>query len=107
MSNASNPETPPDPVQHPPELSDQTWRSEHLQEPSKVLSMGCLMPLATLVVGGTILLVVPAIQVTPARGATRSSRLQWQERQAEIQQALAEQREYLAQCEGELENPTE
>jgi hypothetical protein len=47
------------------------------------------------------------LQLQAARGATRSSRLQWQERQAEIQQALAEQREYLAQCEAELENPAE
>jgi hypothetical protein len=40
-----------------------------------------------LLIGGGFILLVPA--ATTTRGATRSARLQWQERQAEIHRAVA------------------
>lgn len=50
--------------------------------------------LSLLAVGiGGVLLLLPAI-TTPTRGATRSTRLQWEERQAEIDRAIAQQQAF-------------
>ena len=40
--------------------------------------------------GGAVLLVAASVFVTPTMGATRSARLTWQQRGAEIEQAVAE-----------------
>lgn len=102
MSNAHNNVALPDPVQHPPESSDESWRSEHLQEPSRWFFKGCLAPLLmmTIVLGGSYLLLLPS----PGRseGATHSSQLQRNERLAEIEAAFAQQRELLTQNEPDI-----
>ncbi|MBN2477261.1 MAG: hypothetical protein JXB62_21820 [Pirellulales bacterium] len=50
--------------------------------------------IALLVAGGVGLLLLPALDFRATRGATRSARLQWQERRSEIQQAVAREQAY-------------
>ena len=45
-------------------------------------------------VGGVIVVCLPALQSHRTCGATRSSKLQWEQRQIEIDQAIAAEQEY-------------
>jgi hypothetical protein len=91
----------PHPVHHPPleapsndleivwidEVPHTTW-----------IDQGVITTASLLALGSALLIVMPIVAL-PTVGATRSTRLRWVARQADINQALAEQQAYLQSCE--------
>lgn len=83
------------PVHHPPVVMNDHWERDPSGNTGRALTGGCLIPAIVILAVGAATLLGPGLFARRSEGSTRSSRVLREQRQAEIENALAIQADYL------------